>query len=85
MKPNIELHIEELILRGFRNEDRYRITAAVEAELSRLLAEQGITTPLEASLERSRIDGGTFKVAHDTPVEAVGTHIARNVYGGLGE
>jgi len=42
MKPRIELHIEELVLRDFPYEQRQQIAAAVEAELQRLLAESGL-------------------------------------------
>jgi len=44
---NIELHIEELVLHGLSPGDRYRIGEAVEQELTRLLADQGVPESLE--------------------------------------
>ena len=43
---NIELHIEELVLHGFAPKDRYTIGEAVQRELSRLFAEQGVHSSL---------------------------------------
>ncbi|MBD0326005.1 MAG: hypothetical protein ICV68_06225, partial [Pyrinomonadaceae bacterium] len=48
--PNIELHIEELILHGFERRDRYAIADAFERELSRLLSEQFAEQGLPSSL-----------------------------------
>lgn len=82
MKPNIELHIEELVLLGFAPGDRYRIGAAVERELAWLL-EQGEGLSLAQSSEITFLDGGRFEVARDSKAETVGAQIARAVYGGL--
>lgn len=43
---NVELHIEQLVLHGFAPSDRYRIGAAIQQELARLLAQQGILLDL---------------------------------------
>ena len=47
MRPGwIELHIEELVLHGFAPGDRHPIGDAVEHELIRLFAEQGLPSLL---------------------------------------
>ena len=84
MKPeNVELHIEELVLRGFAPGDRYRIGEAVEGELARLLDEQGVPLSLAQGSEVELLDGGAFEVAHGSKSERVGAQVAQAIYGGL--
>ncbi|MBE9514414.1 MAG: hypothetical protein IMY83_05240 [Chloroflexi bacterium] len=80
---NIELHIEELVLHGFDSGDHYRIGAAVEAELARLFAEQGVPPSLMTqSGDVAHLDGGTFDVAPGSRGEAIGAQVAQALYGG---
>ena len=81
--PNIELHIEELVLHGFTPGDRYSIGAAVERELTRLFGEQGIPPSLMSGGEIARLNGGSFTVAHGSKAEVIGTQVAQSVYGGM--
>lgn len=79
----IDLHIEELVLEGFPKGDRHRIGAAVEAELARLLSEQGLPQGLGQGLDVPRIDGGSFEMARGMRAEGVGRQVAGAVYGGM--
>jgi len=84
MKPkNIELNIEELVLYGFAPGDRHRIGVAVEQELTRLLADQGVPQSLAQGEEVASVDGGAFEVAPGSRAQVVGAQVARAVYGGL--
>ena len=84
MKPeNVELHIEELVLRGFAPGDRYRIGEVVERELARLFVEQDVPPSLIQGSEVERLDGGAFEVAHGSKSETVGVQVAQAIYGGL--
>jgi hypothetical protein len=84
MKPvNLELHIEELMLRGFTSGDRYRIGDAVERELARLFAEQGAPPSLAQGREVAHLNGGAFEVKPGTGAQAIGVQVAQAVYGGL--
>jgi hypothetical protein len=85
MKPeNVELHIEELVLRGFAPGDRYRIGEAVERELARLFTEEeGVPPSLARRSGIERLDGGAFEVAHGLKPEAIGVQLAQAVFGGL--
>ena len=85
MKPNIELHIEELLLRGFRHRERHRIAAAVQTELVRLLTTRGMAEPVASGFSAAQVDGGAFNSASAAPAETVGTQIARSIYGGIGK
>ncbi len=80
---NIQLQIEELVLHGFAPGDRYRIGEAVERELARLFAEQGVPSSLLASLEVASLDGGAFQVAPGARADAIGAQVAQSVYGGV--
>jgi hypothetical protein len=84
MRPNVTVQIDSLLLEGFAPGDRHRIGKALQAELLRLLAEEGVPAPLTAGGERPRLDAGQFTVAPSTPAESVGAEVARAVYGGLG-
>jgi hypothetical protein len=91
MRPqNIELHIEELVLHGFAAKDRYAIGAAVQRELQRLFAEQGVPQPLQPlqppgqGCELVGLDGGAFTLKPGAPAHTIGVQVARSVYGGLG-
>lgn len=81
--PNIELHIEELILHGFPHGDRYRVAEAIERELTRLFVEQGIPATLSHGGEVAFLNGDSFNVAPGSKVEAIGTQVAQSVYGGI--
>jgi hypothetical protein len=82
---NIELHIEELVLHGFSHNDRYAIGEAVQRELMRLFAEQGVHGSLSRGFRAERVDGGTFNVKPSVRAEGIGTQIGQAVYGGLGK
>lgn len=84
MRPqNVELHIEELVLRGFAPGERHRIGEAVERELVRLFDEQGVPPSLAQGGEFAHLDGGAFKVASGSKPEAIGALVAQAVFGGL--
>ncbi len=84
MKPqNVELHIEELVLRGFAPGERHRIGEAVERELVRLLDEQGVPPSLAQGSAVEALDCGAFEVSHGSKSETVGVQVAQAIYGGL--
>lgn len=78
-----ELTIDELVLHGFRAGDRHLIAAAVEQELTRLLAASGPEPGLAAGGQRARIDGGSFQVVPGASAEAIGTQVAQAVFRGI--
>lgn len=84
MKPRtIEVYIEELVLHGFDPKDRYAIGEAVQRELSRLFAEQGLHSSLSQGREIARLDAGMFNMKPGVKAEAIGTQVAQSVYGGI--
>jgi hypothetical protein len=81
-ESDLELHIEELVLHGFAPGDRHAIGEAVERELVRLFAEQGIPPALARGGEIARQDGGAFELAPRGGAGSVGTRVAGAIYRG---
>lgn len=81
--PNVVLHIDRLVLHGFEGVSRARLGRAVEAELTRLVAEHGIALSFHADARLPRLDGGRIDAAPDTPTDRLATLVARSVHGGL--
>jgi hypothetical protein len=79
----VEVRIEELVLHGFDARERYRIGAAVEVELARLLAEEGVPPSLGQSGDLAHLDGGAFEVVPGSRAEETGRRVARALYGSL--
>jgi hypothetical protein len=80
-RPNVELHIEELILHGFGPGGGQAIAAAIEAELGRLLAIEGLPVSFESGASIGTLDAGSFEAGSDSAPPELGKHIARSVYG----
>jgi hypothetical protein len=83
---NINLHIERLILDGLpvdRNQGPL-IQAAVEAELTRLLAQNGMATDLQIGGAVPQLGANTIQLAPGNNPRQMGTQIAQSVYDGIG-
>lgn len=81
---NVDVRIEELVLEGFPPGNRHRIGAAVERELTRLLAERGLPPGLAQGAEVPHLDGGSVEMNRTATPEGVGGQVAKAVYGGFG-
>jgi len=83
MKANVELHIGELILRGLPYAERYRVAAAVEAELKRLLDDGGLPPSLAkgGTVPHVRVDDIRADVG--AKPNGVGEQIAGSIYSSL--
>lgn len=84
MRPDIELHIEELVLHGFSPADRYRVAEAIERELTRFFSEQDIPPALFAGGALAHLDAGAFQMQPGARPVAIGAQVARALYRGLG-
>ena len=77
-KPNVVLHIGELVLHGFDPADRHRIGDAVQNELARLLAERGLSMGHKAVAAATALQ---IQVARNAPARTLGAKVARALYG----
>lgn len=80
---SVELHIEELVLRGFPASDRHRIGDAFERELTRLFTEQGAPPAIRQGGGLLRLDGGAFEVKPGSDANTIGAQLATAIYGGF--
>jgi hypothetical protein len=81
--PNVEVLIDELILHGLPPGGERAISAAIEAELGRLLATNGVPPALAAGASIASLDAGSFQARNDAAPEEAGNEIARSVYKGF--
>ncbi len=84
---NINLHIERLILDGISLSpgDRPMLRAAVEGELSRLLAQDGLNSTLHSGGAFYNVGAVGIQLANDGSPALLGKQIAVAVYGGIGK
>jgi hypothetical protein len=85
----VELHIEELILEGLGaagpgSLDRNRLVAAVERELSRLIATRGVPAGLLAGGAIDRLRADPLQLDSALNVAALGGRLAEAIYGSFG-
>jgi len=82
MNPReIEVQIEELVLHGFPASERYPIADAMQAELARLLTEQGLSIRNDAALQQINTDA--IRLNFNGRGLMAGGQIARAVLDGL--
>jgi hypothetical protein len=78
----IDVYIDELVLYGFERGDRHRIGSAIEAELARLLTEQGLPFAPAYDHAVGFLDGGQFNMTK-AKSETIGNQVAQKIYAGL--
>lgn len=77
------VNIDSLVLKGFRYEDRYTIAAALQDELTRVLAAPMTARQLASSGNRPRLRLGNVHFASATKPREVGAATGRAVAEGL--
>jgi hypothetical protein len=82
---NIKLHIEQLVLDGLPITPGQGpiVKAAVEAELTRLVAEGGLGPELASGGAVPSITADSIEHSGGSPTQ-MGQQIARSLYGGIG-
>ncbi len=80
---DLDLNIEELVLRGFPGQERDRIMRALRAELKRLIREEGVPAVFSRGGEMARLDAGSIEAEPGSSPEEIGAQVARSLYGGL--
>lgn len=83
---NINLHIERLVLDGLPVEvkDSAMLRAAIEAELTRLLTENGLSSGLQTGGRLTRLPANAIQLSTGESPPQLGQQIARTVYGSIG-
>ena len=83
----INVHIERLVLEGLPLSRAHGplVQRAVEAELARLLAGNGIANDLRSAGTIPRAVGSPVQYASEASPQQLGTQIAQSVHAGLGK
>jgi hypothetical protein len=82
MKP-VLVNIENLVLKGFRYEDRHAIAAALQDELARLLAAPETAARLANLGQVPRLSVDTFSIAAHPQPRQIGVATGRAIAQGL--
>ena len=75
----VVVHIDRLVLRGFRPEDRHAIAAGLQQELSHLLADPQAAQGLKGLGDISRLQVGGVHIAQGSKPQRVGAQVARGI------
>ena len=83
----INIHIERLVLDGLPvdTRDGALVQAAVDAELTRLLASGGLTDALRSGGAFDNVTTASIQLANDGGPFRLGEQIAGAIYGGIGK
>ena len=81
----INLHIEKLVLDGIAVDRTQgsKLRAAVEQELTRLLAHDGLSAQLSTGGAIPQLRGGNIKLRKGSPPGSMGVNIAHAVHEGI--
>ena len=85
MRPDVELHIEELVLRGFAPGYRDRIAEAIQQELNRLFTDESLPSCVTESRDIPRFDGGSFHVTSGAGPKTIGAQLGQAIYKSVAE
>ena len=75
----IVVHIDQLVLRGFRHEDRQGIAQGLQQELARLLGAPQAGQQVTARGDMPRLQGGSIQLGQGAKPQCVGLQIGRRI------
>jgi hypothetical protein len=79
----VVVHIDRLVLKGFRGADAQAIGEGLRSELARALAEPSGAGSLESMGDISRVNAGRVGVGHDAAPRQFGVSAGRAIARGL--
>ena len=75
----VVVHIDRLVLKGFRPEDRHAIAVGLEQELGRVFADREAVSLLSAMGDVSHMRVGGVPVEHGSKPQRVGENVAQGI------
>jgi hypothetical protein len=75
----VVVHIDRLVLKGFRPEDRHAIAAGLQQELGRVFADREAVSLLSAMGDVQRLQVGGVPVEHGSKPQRVGESVAQGI------
>ncbi len=82
MTPNLELHIDHLVLPDVPGLDPAAVQAALQQALSQHVAAHGIPPSWQAGVSLGAVSGGKLQGGHALTPQAVGQRLAHSILGG---
>jgi len=79
----IVLHIDRLVLQGFRHEDRHGIAEGLQQELGRLFADPQSAQQLMAGGDLARLRVGSIRIDPGEKPQRVGLQLAQGIGKGM--
>ena len=76
---DVLVHIDRLVLKGFRPEDRHAIAAGLQQELGRVFADQEAVSLLRAIGNVPRLQVSSVPVGHGSKPQRVGESVAQGI------
>ena len=79
----VVLHIDSLVLKGFRHEDRHGIAEGLQQELTRLFANPQAAQQLAANGNVSQLRLGNISIDQNSKPQRVGSQVAQGIGKGM--
>lgn len=79
----VVLHIDSLVLKGFRHEDRHGIAEGMQQELARLFADPQAAQQLAAKGDVPRLRVGSVPIGQNAKPQRVGSQVAQGIGKGM--
>jgi hypothetical protein len=75
----VVIHIDRLVLKGFRHGERHAIALGLQKELGRVFGDREAVQQLSAAGDRTRLSVGGVPVEHGVTPEHIGVNVARGI------
>ena len=75
----VVVHIDSLVLKGFRHEDRHAIAAGLQQELERVFADREAVSHLTAFGNVPRLQVGGVHIRQGSKPQRVGENVAQGI------
>ena len=75
----VVVHIDRLVLKGFRHEDRHAVAAGLRQELENVFAERETVSLLSALGDVPRLRVSGVHIEHGSPPQRVGEQVAQGI------
>jgi hypothetical protein len=75
----VVVHVDRLVLKGFRHEDQHAIAAGMRQELERVFTDREAVSLLRARRDVSRLEVGDVHIEHGSQPQRVGENVARGI------
>ncbi|MBL0037389.1 MAG: hypothetical protein IPP36_00365 [Nitrosomonadales bacterium] len=79
----VVLHIDSLVLKGFRHEDRHGIAEGLQQELTRLFANPQAAQQLAANGDVSQLRLGNISIDQNSKPQRIGSQVAQGIGKGM--